>query len=248
MTENPLYDLLKIGLTEGEAKVYIAMIELGSSTVGPIVKKSGVAYSNVYDILNRLMDKGVATYILKSKTKYFQAVSPSNLLVYLEKKEAELNQQKKALKKALPQLESLQEFKAKQEAEIFVGKKGLRAAYEKLFTTVNKDEEDLFFYIYHPEYGKEADLFYLSIQEIIKKLPIRGISNTEGRESLFAQSVDFIRYRFVDFPIPGNLEVCGDKTLFVSWEKPTIGVLITSKSIADNLRNYFDTVWVIAKE
>ena len=51
-----MFNLLKIGLTEGEAKVYLALSELGSSTVGPIVKKSRVAYSNIYDILQQFVD------------------------------------------------------------------------------------------------------------------------------------------------------------------------------------------------
>jgi len=83
MDNEKILDLLKLGLTEGEAKVYIALSGLGSSTVGAIVKKSGVAYSNIYDILNRLIEKGIVSYIIKSKTKYFQAASPSNLIDYL---------------------------------------------------------------------------------------------------------------------------------------------------------------------
>ena len=73
-------ELQKIGLTDGEAKVYLALTEIGSSTVGPIVKKANVAYSNVYDILNRLIEKGIVSFILRNKTKYFQAASPRNLM------------------------------------------------------------------------------------------------------------------------------------------------------------------------
>ena len=78
MVKNELYDLLKIGLTEGEAKVYIALTELGSSTVGPIVKKAKVAYSNVYDILNRLIEKGIVSFITKNKRISLKALSELN--------------------------------------------------------------------------------------------------------------------------------------------------------------------------
>ena len=53
--------------------------------------------------------------------------------------------------------------------------------------------------------------------------------------------------RTVDFPIPGNVEVCGDKVLMISWKKPMIATLIQSKGIADNIRNYFNSVWKVAK-
>src|SRR3989344_470827 len=163
MPDNDIQDLLKIGLTEGESKVYLALIELGSSTVGPIVKKSGVAYSNIYDILQRLMEKGLVSYIIKNKTKHFQAVSPANLLDYLEKKEEEINNQKKLLKNFLPRLEELQKLKPEQDAEIFIGIKGLKSAYEKLLKGATKTDEDLFFYIHEEEYAEESDLFYFSI-------------------------------------------------------------------------------------
>lgn len=243
-----LQDLLKIGLTDGEAKVYLALLELGSSTAGPIVKKSGVAYSNIYDVLQRLMEKGMASYIVKNKTRYYQAASPSNIYLYLEKKEKELLAQKEALQVLLPKLQKLQEIKPQQEAEIFLGKKGLRTAYEKLFAEARKKDEELFFYIQEPAYAQETDLFYFSIQDILKRVPARGISNKEYKKSAFIQQAKYIQMRYVAFPIPGNMEVCNDKLLLVSWEKPTIGILIHSSPIAANFRRYFNAVWKVAKE
>ena len=248
MPDNDIQDLLKIGLTEGESKVYLALIELGSSTVGPIVKKSGVAYSNIYDILQRLMEKGLVSYIIKNKTKHFQAVSPANLLDYLEKKEEEINNQKKLLKNFLPRLEELQKLKPEQDAEIFIGIKGLKSAYEKLLKGATKTDEDLFFYIHEEEYAEESDLFYFSIQNLLKKTTPRGIVNKFAIKSKFIKKARFIDVRYVEFPIPGNIEVCSNKLLLISWKKPIIAVLIHSQSISDNFRNYFETVWKIAKK
>ena len=47
-------ELKKLGLTEGEASVYLALLKLNSSTVGAIVKDSGVSYSKIYEVLGRL--------------------------------------------------------------------------------------------------------------------------------------------------------------------------------------------------
>jgi len=62
-------DLQGIGLTDGETKAYLAMLELGSSTVGPIAKKSGISYSKIYEVLQRLIDKGIVSFIVKEKTR-----------------------------------------------------------------------------------------------------------------------------------------------------------------------------------
>ena len=80
-----------LGLTEGESKAYVSMLSLGSSTVGPIAKKSGISYSKIYEVLQRLMEKGVVSFIIKEKTKYFQAIHPSMLHKFLDLQEAEIN-------------------------------------------------------------------------------------------------------------------------------------------------------------
>ena len=51
--------LEEIGLTKSEIKVYLALLELGSSTTGPIVDKSKASSSKIYEILDKLMQKFV---------------------------------------------------------------------------------------------------------------------------------------------------------------------------------------------
>jgi len=248
MENEKIFDLLKLGLTEGEAKVYIALSGLGSSTVGKIVRKSGVAYSNIYDILSRLIDKGVVSYIIKSKTKYFQAASPSNLIDYLDKKEKEISIQKNALKQILPDLEKLQEIKPQQEAEIYLGKKGLKTAYEKLLKNSTKDDEILFFYIHDELYGEESNYFYNSIIDLSKIPKNRGICNENYKKSWFAKKSSHLKMKFSNIPIPGNIDIINDKVLFVSWGDTIFSVLIQSQSLTKNLRNYFNEMWKIANK
>lgn len=247
MVNKEYYELLKAGLTEGEAKVYLALSELGSSTVGPVVKKSGIAYSNIYDVLDRLIKKGVVSFVIKSKTKYFQAAPPSNLIDYLNNMEKEIVSQKEQLKAVLKDIEKLQESKESQEAEVFIGKKGLRAAYEKLFKNEVSKEEYLFFYIHDENYAEESNYFYNSIVELVRKFNVKGIANKEWRKSWFAKKIKFWKVKFVDFPIPGNIDVIKDKVFIVSWKPSVVGILIHSKEIADNFKMYFNEVWKKAK-
>jgi len=247
MENEKIFDLLKIGLTEGEAKVYLALSELGSSTVGPIVKKSGVAYSNIYDILNRLADKGIVSFIIKNKTKHFQAASPSNLIDFLDKKEKEISKQKQSLQNLIPRLEELQELKTKQEAEVFLGKKGLKTAYQKLLKNTTKNDEISFFYNHDEKYGEESNLFYNSITELSQKTKNRGICNKNYKKSWFAKSAKHLQMKFTDMPLPGNIDIINDKVLIVSWNDTIFSVLIHSKSFADSLKDYFNHMWKIAK-
>ncbi len=242
---NETKELENIGLTKGEAKVYLALIELGSTTVGPLVKKSYVAYSNIYEILNRLIEKGLVSYIVKSRTKYFQAASPQCFSDYFKKKEQDLKLQKEDFSKILPRLLNIQTSTSNESVEVFIGLKGLKTAYEKLFSGLEKNEENLFFYIHDKKYGDQADTFYFNIHDLIKSYKNRGVSNEEGRKSEFNKKVKYIRY--VNFPIPGNMEVGGENMLIISWEKPVSAILIHSPSIAENFRKYFYEVWEKSK-
>ena len=89
--------LRNIGLTDSEIKVYLALIELGSSTKGPIVDKSKVASSKIYELLEKLMQKGLASYVIKSGVKYFESAPPLRLLDYIKEKESKLKQQEQQL-------------------------------------------------------------------------------------------------------------------------------------------------------
>ena len=53
-----------VGFTEGESKIYLALLELGESKVGPLIKSSGISRSKVYDILDRLIAKSVVLSLI----------------------------------------------------------------------------------------------------------------------------------------------------------------------------------------
>ena len=66
-----------IGLTKSEIKVYLALLELGSSTTGPIVEKSGASSSKIYEILEKLIQKGLVGHVIKAGKKHFEAAPPA---------------------------------------------------------------------------------------------------------------------------------------------------------------------------
>ena len=80
--EEFIVEILKnIGLTEGEAKTYLALSSLGTSTVGNIISEADVSASKVYQILERLMQKGLVSMVVKEgkKVSNYLINSPTNL-------------------------------------------------------------------------------------------------------------------------------------------------------------------------
>ena len=101
-----------LGLAKNEAEIYETLLRNGEMPVGKISTKSGVHRRNVYDTLNRLMEKGLVFEILQRKENRYQAVEPNKL--------AELIQEKQdMLGKVLPDLEKLYKTTPHEE-EVFV--------------------------------------------------------------------------------------------------------------------------------
>lgn len=60
-----ILDLKKIGLTDGEIRLYDALLEIGETTRTKLAKKSGISPSKIYDIANRLIEKGIVSSVKK---------------------------------------------------------------------------------------------------------------------------------------------------------------------------------------
>ncbi len=135
--------LRKAGLTDGEVRVYLALTEEGSSTVGKIVDRSGVTKSIIYQILEKLINKGLVSFIYKDKTKYFQAAPPDSLLEFLHKKQEELQETEHKIQEIIPQLSLKRALAKRSHVTVYEGFKGIMTVYSKRFEKLKAGDEYL---------------------------------------------------------------------------------------------------------
>src|SRR3990167_825497 len=110
-----LAKLEELGFTHNEALTYTALMEIGETTTGAIVKKTGLHRVLIYDALGSLIKKGLASYVIKENVKYFQATDPGRILDFLKEKEEVANS-------LLPELNSLKKIsKNRQTVSIYEG-------------------------------------------------------------------------------------------------------------------------------
>lgn len=91
-----------LGLSKNESKIYETLVRESNLPVGLIAKRSRIHRRNVYDALNRLVERGLVFEILEHRESRFQAVEPKKLGELLEEKQI-------ALDRVLPELSSLYE-------------------------------------------------------------------------------------------------------------------------------------------
>ena len=94
----------KVGLNEGEIKVYLALLKLGSVQVSKIKDETNLHRTTIYDFIEKLINKGLVGYVIKNNVKYYTASHPSKLIDFVKEKEENL-------KEILPNLIKLSEFK-----------------------------------------------------------------------------------------------------------------------------------------
>jgi sugar-specific transcriptional regulator TrmB len=248
VNKNYVDQLIDVGLTPGEAKVYLAMIHIGPSRVGKIVEISGVSQSKIYNVLDRLILKGLASYNLQDNIKYFQSLEPSRLHEYIQRKEDEVRRQKEALTQIISDLSKNVNAAKRSTSEIFMGERSLRSAYMTLLSDSKRGDILRYFYPY-PNAHENASPFYSRFYKYQKSkgLVERGIVNSDFENSQhFKEIPKDVKLRHVNFPLPGTIDIFADKLLIIDWKTIT-GILITSSEIAGIFVDYFDSIWKIAQ-
>lgn len=84
-------NLEELGLAKNEAKIYETLLREGESPVGHIADKSGIHRRNVYDSLNRLIEKGLVFEVLERQENRYQPVDPGKFAELIEEKRERLS-------------------------------------------------------------------------------------------------------------------------------------------------------------
>jgi sugar-specific transcriptional regulator TrmB len=244
-----LTPLKEAGLTDGETRVYLALLELGSSTIGPILEKSGITRSIIYRILEKLIKKGLVSYITKEKTKYYQAAQPSKILDYVDSREKELEKNKKKIQSMIPQLMLKQQLAKKSEANIYEGFKGLMTAYENRYQKLKKGDE-VVLYGLPPEQPGFHHAYWKKNHQKLAKLGIKcrmlyqpDVSNAILKDRNNHKLCEARRMPF-NAETPSWVMIYKDVTLIaIPLGDMPIAFEITSQEVADSFKNYFEWFW-----
>lgn len=240
--------LAEIGFTKSEIAVYFALLELGSSTTGPIIKKARIASGKAYLILDKLLEKGLVTYAIKSGTKYYQAKDPERLLDYIKEKEELLKKKEEQLKIAIPKLkQQYEEKKYKPIAEIFEGVKGFKTFYE--WTLKELKEGDRIDIMGAPrEANEKFQAYFLDWNKRRIKLGIkmRIIYNHDCREfgaKREKMELTEIRYMEPQLETPAWIDIFKDYVVTINVHGTPVCFLIRNKESAETYKNYFEFLW-----
>ena len=111
-------DLIQLGFNRHEADVYLALLENGLSTSGPIIKKTGLHRMIVYNTLDSLIEKQYVNLLYQNNIKHFLANNPEAIA-------EKVRRQKELAEELVPRLQRMQKGGFEDiETRILYGEKG----------------------------------------------------------------------------------------------------------------------------
>lgn len=239
-------ELKALGLNDTDINVYLASLEIGEAVASEIASKARIPRASIYDVLDRLIQRGLIGYVVKGYNKYFTAADPNTIIMDLEYKKSRIID-------ILPQLTSIQNKKYvdKPKTEVYDGKRGAETIFnmmlsEKIILAMGgsrKTSKILPYFM--PKWNRERKK-----KNIVVKMIYHDTTEIRRNVEESKEGLQPIEYRFLhtDYLSPVLTIIFGDRVMLGLWHDEPSSILIESSEIADTYKQYFQKLWKIAKK
>jgi sugar-specific transcriptional regulator TrmB len=230
--------LTNLGLNDKESKVYLACLELGTSSILEIAKKSGVNRGTIYYIIEELKQKQLISQTTKKKKVLYIAAEPSELMGLIKSKE-------EMLLSVLPDLNALNNLSVKKPKIRYY--EGIEGIVKVIKNSLNAKKEILSF-ANNTQFNAliEAEPDYLT-KRIKKNISVKLISpdSPDMLPWVKADKKELRQTKLISskmYPFNIEIDIYDNFVNLTSYEEK-IGVIIESQPITETMRLIFNLCW-----
>lgn len=244
MLDKLVTELAAIGLSDKEARVYLAGLELGGSTAQKISAKAIVNRPTTYVALESLTKRGLMGTVTQGVKRLFVSEPPENILGMLREQKRVIEDQENRVAGIMDDLNVLTAGQKDRPTVLsFEGTSGIEQMLEDIRKSPDREIEefsalDLPGGPLPPAFavllggfreGKASRIIYTSHQGTV--LPERE-KNVERRPIPVGE-----------YPFEGNVIICGSTVSLISWQPKPIGVQMGNPGLTVALRQMFRLAW-----
>lgn len=249
--------LIELGFSREEAKIYISLLELGQTTAGPVVKKTGLHRQVVYDTLEKLKRKGLVLESTKSNRKNWTASSPAQITHQIKKEET-------LAKALLPDLFSIYRVSDnKQEVRVFEGIDGFKNAHKNNIENEKENSEVMIVgstgWQWSEAMQKAKYLEKFETARIKKNITLKIAFFEKERaktkkliKEIFEGNPQAKKriYKFLpdQFESPVGMQIWNNNITLIIYSENILCIQIKNSLVAENFKKYFEFLWKIAKK
>lgn len=246
--EEQIKALTNIGLTDKQATVYTALLELGEAKMTHIARHAKLKRPTVYLVIEELMELALVSLIQKGNKKIYAAVHPNRISEILESRK---HQYAEMLPDLLARYGSI---RGKPKVVMLEGMAGIKQAYQEAYALLKEGENEglwfgnISFLLEHfPQVIKEYD----SVLASLKKYKIRELIIGGTKSAQWVQKMQInlkTRHEIKYFDDQGQCGITdqlivGNKLMLFSMNKELFTLIIESEEIVKTQRFLFEQIW-----
>ncbi|MBI2573627.1 hypothetical protein HYV86_07215 [Candidatus Woesearchaeota archaeon] len=238
-------ELIELGLTKNEAKIYLILIRSNDLSASEVTSKTGIHRRNVYDAIDRLLEKGLITQTEINKTKRFNAVDPKHLRDMVKAQQIHVEN-------IVPQLSAqFAQVERNNCVRLYKGIAGVRASFTDSLNMIGKGEDywaagciDM------PKLAGGPFMEQFHAQKISKQIKNRLIFNHEAQNralTFLGRKNYAVRVLPQGHVLPVQTAVYGKEIVcqILIHQEPFV-IQTIDKDFATNFRRYFEILWEIS--
>ncbi len=231
-------NLIKIGFSQHEAKIYEALQGILFSSVSNLADITGLSRNSIYAGLKSLEKMGLVTVFTKHKRKVYAASDPENIRNFL-------NSKMSLFQSLLPTLQAVRKEDKKTNVFFYRGLEGIRNSfidnlnsYNELLTIAGESTFNDFIIKEHPEYIKERIRKKILLKLIVPDSEVmRKWKKTDAKDLRLTKLITNNIY-----PLQVNIDIYNNRVVMTSLEE-MVALVIENKAIADSMRSVFYLIW-----
>ncbi|MDO8617769.1 MAG: helix-turn-helix domain-containing protein [Candidatus Uhrbacteria bacterium] len=241
-------NLMELGLGQKEADVYLAMLQLGPSSVQEIADASAINRSTIYPVIDELQHRGLASTFEKGKKVLFAAENPQRLVSLVVHEFSHIEAKRNQLEISLPKLLAVFNTRNdKPRVRFFEGEEALEAVRDEVH-----ESRDAIWEVY------AVNERLIHIANTKGKERIERNRRAIGGRALMAIKpgcmppyFDIGRHEarvmnYEQYPFSGDIAMTGNHLYVVSMEDPIMGIVVESKEMTSVFRALFEAAWSCA--
>lgn len=234
--------LKKAGLTDSQAKGYLALIQHGALTPTELAKKTGESRTNAYAIIEKLEKLGLALKKDGSSKTIYTAAHPSAIEALAEKRRKIMSKNEQDIKQNMSSLIDLfYSFNELPGSRTLNGVDGIKTVYDDTL----RDKKDIYLLRttadvaslnkdYLDDYRKNRAKSGINTYAITPDTDIARYNyENEDKEMLFHRT--FLT-KNDSYTAPVEIDVYGDKVALIAFGETQMATIITSPPIAEAMR------------
>jgi len=243
MESNQLLEFLKsLSLSDNEAKVYLASLSLGPSSILRISQAAEIKRTTVYSVVESLQYKGLISIQISGSKKIFAAENPEKLHNIVESRSNQL-------KDLLPEFAALYNLKGGESfIKYYQGLENVKIIYENLIKDVKPHEDYSIISDHETWYRLDPEYFQDFIERRAKlninlRLLLQDSPTTRRHKKFEKNFNEKVKILPANTALTTNLVIIPRRVVIHQLTPPVLAIVIENKSVIQMHKEMFEIMW-----